>query len=130
MPIVEYFRAYDRMGVWEHQMSELDNLNLLISDFTNDVEQNTQAVWHTNDVDFPVERKVTDNEDGTQTIKETVRKPKSGEWMQTYTSADGKTPIVESLAINYDYTGMLNNIQYRRNKILEKCNLLMTMHLT
>lgn len=126
VPIVEYFRAYDRMGVWEHQKSELDNLNLLISDFTNDVEQNTQAVWHTNDVDFPVERKVTDNEDGTQTIEETVRKPKSGEWMQTYTSADGKTPIVESLAINYDYTGMLNNIQYRRNKILEKCNVPLT----
>ena len=126
VPIVEYFRAYDRMGVWEHQMSELDNLNLLISDFTNDVEQNTQAVWHTNDVDFPVERKVTDNENGTQTIEETVRKPKSGEWMQTYTSADGKTPIVEPLAINYDYTGMLNNIQYRRNKILEKCNVPLT----
>lgn len=126
VPIIEYFRSYDRMGVWEHQKSELDNLNLLISDFTNDVEQNTQAVWHTNDVDFPVERKVTDNEDGTQTIEETVRKPKSGEWMQTYTSADGKTPIVESLAINYDYTGMLNNIQYRRNKILEKCNVPLT----
>lgn len=126
VPIIEYFRSYDRMGVWEHQKSELDNLNLLISDFTNDVEQNTQAVWHTNDVDFPVERKVTDNEDDTQTIEETVRKPKSGEWMQTYTSADGKTPIVESLAINYDYTGMLNNIQYRRNKILEKCNVPLT----
>lgn len=126
VPIVEYFRSYDRMGVWEHQKSELDNLNLLISDFTNDVEQNTQAVWHTNDVDFPVERKVTDNEDGTQTVEEVVRKPKSGEWMQTYTSTDGKTPIVETLAINYDYTGMLNNIQYRRNKILEKCNVPLT----
>lgn len=46
------------MGCFEQQISEMDNLNLLISDFTNDVEQNTQAVWHTNDVDFPVEKKL------------------------------------------------------------------------
>lgn len=126
IPIVEYFRSYDRMGVWEHQLSEMDNLNLLISDFTNDVEQNTQAVWHTNDVEFPTERKVTDNEDGTQTVEETVRKPKSGEWLQTYTTPSGKTPQVEPLVINYDYAGMLNNIQYRRDKILEKCNVPLT----
>lgn len=115
MPIVEYFRSYDRMGVWEHQLSEMDNLNLLISDFTNDVEQNTQAVWHTNDVEFPTI--FNKSEDGT--VTEEVRKPKSGEWLQTYTSQNGKTPMVEPLAINYDYTGMLNNIQYRRDKILE-----------
>ena len=106
------------MGCFERQISEMDNLNLLISDFTNDVEQNTQAVWHTNDVDFPsVEQK---NEDGTTT--EIPVKPKSGEWMQTYTAPDGKTPIVEPLTINYDYTGMLNNIQSRRQIILQKCN--------
>ena len=118
IPIIEYIRSYDRMGCFERQISEMDNLNLLISDFTNDVEQNTQAVWHTNDVDFPsVEQK---NEDGTTT--EITVKPKSGEWMQTYTAPDGKTPIVEPLTINYDYTGMLNNIQSRRQIILQKCN--------
>lgn len=122
VPIVEYFRSYDRMGVWEHQLSEMDNLNLLISDFTNDVEQNTQAVWHTNDVEFPTI--FNKSEDGT--VTEEVRKPKSGEWLQTYTSQNGKTPMVEPLAINYDYTGMLNNIQYRRDKILEKCNVPLT----
>lgn len=122
IPIIEYARSFDRMGCFERQISEMDNLNLLISDFTNDVEQNTQAVWHTNDVDFPVEQETTVDKDGTQRITEKVRKPKSGEWMQTYTSADGKTPIVEPLAINYDYTGMLNNIQSRRQIILQKCN--------
>ena len=90
IPIIEYVRSYDRMGCFERQIPEMDNLNLLISDFTNDVVQNTQAVWHTNDVDFPsVEQK---NEDGTTT--EIPIKPKSGEWMQTYTAPDGKTPIV------------------------------------
>lgn len=86
VPIVEYFRSYDRMGVWERQISEMDNLNLMISDFSNDVDQNTQAIWHTNDVDFPVVEEK--NEDGT--VTESVRKPKSGEWMQTYTASDGK----------------------------------------
>lgn len=118
IPVIEWFRDYDRMGCFERQIDEMDNLNLLVSDFTNDVEQNTQAVWHTNDVDFPTE--IVTNEDGTQT--EVVRKPKSNEWMQTYTSADGKTPFVKPLAIDYDYTGMLNNIITRRALILQKCN--------
>lgn len=118
IPIIEWFRSYDRMGCFERQISEMDNLNLLISDFTNDVEQNTQAVWHTNDVEFPT--KVEKSEDGKET--EVVQTPKKNEWMQTYTSPDGKTPIVEPLSINYDYTGMLNNIITRRALILQKCN--------
>ena len=118
VPITEYIRSYDRMGAWERYIDEMDNLNLLISDFTNDVEQNTQAMWHTNDVDFPVIE--TETESGEKV--EEVRKPKSGEWLQTYTNPDGKTPFVKPLAIDYDYPGMLENIQYRRAIILQKCN--------
>lgn len=118
IPITEWVRAHDRMGCFERQISELDNLNLLVSDFTNDVEQNTQAIWHTNDVDFPTEK--IKQEDGTE--KEVVVRPKGNDWMQTYTSQDGKTPFVEPLSINYDYTGMLNNIMSRRALILQKCN--------
>lgn len=118
IPVIEWFRAYDRMGCFERQISEMDNLNILISDFTNDVEQNTQAVWHTNDVEFPKE--MVKNEDGT--ITEKVRKPKTNEWLQTYTSQDGKTPFVKALAVEYDYQGMLNNIMNRRSLILQKCN--------
>lgn len=118
IPITEWIRSYDRMGCFERQISEMDNLNLLISDFTNDVEQNTQAIWHTNDVDFP-EREIV-LEDGSKRT-ETV-KPKGNDWVQTYTSQDGKTPSIEPLAINYDYEGMLNNIVTRRNLILQKCN--------
>lgn len=118
IPVIEWFRDYDRMGCFERQISEMDNLNLLISDFTNDVEQNTQAVWHTNDVDFPVE--IVENEDGTKT--EVTRRPKNNEWLSTYTSADGKTPFIKPLAIDYDYPGMLENIVTRRALILQKCN--------
>jgi hypothetical protein len=42
--------------------------------------------------------------------------------MQTFTTQDGKTPFVEALAVNYDYSGMLNNIITRRALILQKCN--------
>lgn len=118
IPINEWFRSYDRMGCFERQIDEMNNLNLLVSDFTNDVEQNTQAIWHTNDVDFP--KKVVKNEDGTE--KEEIVKPKGNDWLGTFTTKDGKTPFIKPLAIDYDYTGMLNNIMVRRNLILQKCN--------
>lgn len=118
IPIIEWIRSYDRMGCFERQISEMDNLNLLISDFTNDVEQNTQAVWHTNDVEFPT--RIIENEDGIKT--EQVIKPKKNDWLQTFTSPDGKTPFINPLAINYDYQGMLDNIKTRRTLILQKCN--------
>lgn len=118
IPITEYIRSHDRMGCFERQIPEMNNLNLLISDFTNDVEQNTMAVWHTNDVDFP-KIEITDSQGNTT---ETTVTPESNEWLQTYTSQDGKTPIVEPLSINYDYSGMLNNIQVARARILQKCD--------
>lgn len=118
IPVTEWIRSYDRTGAFEHQISEMNNLNLLLSDFTNDVEQNTQAIWWSNDVDFPKQKAKLD--DGTEI--EVIQKPKSGEWLQTYTPQDGKTPIVQALAVNYDYEGMLNNIHSARLRILQKCD--------
>lgn len=118
IPIVEWIRSYDMMGCFERQVPEMDNLNLLISDFTNDVDQNTQAIWHGNDIDFPTE--IIKNDDGT--ITERVKKPITNEWVLTQTTQDGKTPFVKPLAVEYDYQGMLNNIVTRRALILQKCN--------
>lgn len=118
IPIVEWFRAYDRMGCFERQTSEMDNLNLLISDFTNDVEQNTQAVWHGNDIEMPKE--IIKREDGT--VEEKTKNPTSNQWLITQTTADGKTPFIKPLAVEYDYSGMLKNIITRRELILQKCN--------
>lgn len=118
VPIIEWFRSYDRMGIFERQISEMDNLNLLISDITNSVEHNINSVWHTNDVEFPTE--IIENSDGTKT--EVPRKPKDTEWIQTFTSQDGKTPFIKPLALDFDYEGMLNNIVTRRSLILQKCN--------
>ena len=118
VPIVEYIRSFDRTGCFERQISEMDNLNLLISDFTNDVDQNTQAIWHGNDVEFPKE--VITNSDGS--VIERIKKPSTNEWVMTYTSPDGKQPFINPLAVTYDYSGMLNNIITRRQLILQKCN--------
>jgi hypothetical protein len=96
----------------------MNNLNLLVSDFSNDVEQNTQAIWHGNDIDFPTE--IIKNEDGT--VTERVKKPGTNEWVITGTTSDGKTPFIKALAVDYDYQGMLNNITTRRALILQKCN--------
>ncbi len=118
IPLIEWIRSYDGMGCFERQVPEMDNLNLLVSDFTNDVDQNTQAIWHGNDIDFPKE--AIKNEDGT--ITEKVKKPMTNEWVLTQTTVDGKTPFVKPLAVEYDYNGMLNNIITRRALILQKCN--------
>lgn len=109
-PIVEWIRNDDRMGCFERQIPDLDNLNLLISDFTNDIDQNTQAIWHGNDIVFPK------NDKGEE------EHPKTNDWMLTETTPDGKTPFVKPLAIEYDYTGMLNNIVTRRATILQNAD--------
>ena len=118
IPIVEYFRSYDRMGCFERQIPAMNNLNLLVSDFSNDVDQNTQVVWWANDCEFETVQVV--NEDGT--ITEQIKHPKSNEWLQTFTSRDGKIPKVQPLTVNYDYAGMLNNYMAQRSLILQKCN--------
>lgn len=110
IPIIEYIRSSDRSGCFERQIPEMDCLNIMVSDFVNDIDQNTQAIWHYNDVDFPT------GEDGEE------KTPKANGYVRTYTPTDGKTPFIKPLAIQYDYPGMLSNILARRSLILQKCN--------
>jgi SPP1 family phage portal protein len=121
IPIVEYIRSYDRTGCFERQIAEMDALNLLESNVLNQVDQQTQVVWHTNDVDFPVEEVEVQNEDGTTTVEERVVKPESNDWLQTYTTPDGKQPFIRPLAMEYNYQGILENIMSKRSLILQKC---------
>lgn len=117
VPIVEYFRAHDRMGCFERQIPAMDNLNLLLSDLTNDIDQNTQVIWWANDCEF--ETIQVQNEDGT--ITEKVKHPKSNEWLQTFTTRDGKIPKLQPLTVPYDYQGMIKNILTQRSLILQEC---------
>lgn len=118
IPIVEYFRSYDRMGCFERQIPELENINLLLSDFSNDVDQNTQVVWWANDCEFDTEE-ITDEEGN---VTEVVRHPQSNDWLQTFTTRDGKIPKVQPLTVTYDYAGILNSIITQRALVLQKCN--------
>lgn len=118
IPIVEWIRAYDRMGCFERQIPEMDALNLLNSDFLNDVDQNTQAIWHANDVDFPTEE--IEQPDGSIKIK--TKRPENGQWMQTFTNNNGNKPFITPLTIDYNYSGILENIITKRQTILSKCD--------
>ena len=117
IPIVEWERADDRMGVFEREIPEINRLNLMLSDIANDVDSETQMIWHTNDVEFPVETITLD--DGT--TKEVVKKPVSNDWVSTYTSRDGKTPFIKPLQTNYNYQGLLNNYTTARLLVLQRC---------
>lgn len=118
IPIVEWVRNPDRMGCFERQIPELDSLNILESDVCNATDESVQAIWHCNDVDFPVD--VITDEDGN--TREVVRKPQNNDWLQTYTTTDGKTPFVTPLHSVFDYAGNLQAIESKRNLILQKCN--------
>ena len=108
--IIEWVRDVDRMGCFERQIPEMDALNIIESDFANDVDQNTQAIWHANDVEPPKD------ENGNDIVAS------SGQWIYTETTMNGKTPFVKPLTIGYDYGGMLNNVISKRQLILQKCN--------
>lgn len=115
IPIIEWERSDDRMGVFEREIPEMNRLNLLLSDIANDVDSETQMIWWTNDVEFP--DKVDSN--GKPTGEK--EHPKSNDWISTYTSRDGKTPQIKPLTTPYDYAGLLNNYISARALILQRC---------
>lgn len=118
IPIVEWIRSDDRMGCFERQIDDMNCLNLIESDICNATEEAVQSIWHCNDVEFPME--IVELPDGTK--KEVPRKPKNNEWMQTFTSQDGKTPFVTPLSSNFNYQGNLEYALAKRLLILQKAN--------
>lgn len=114
IPIIEWERADDRMGVFEREIPEMNRVNLLLSDLANDVDQNTQVLWHTCDVSFPYKK----DADGNDTDE--IERPISGEWIVTESTKDGKQPFIKPLTLDYDYAGLLNNYTNARTMILER----------
>lgn len=109
IPIVEFVRAYDRMGCFERQIPDMDALNIEVSDFANSVAQNTQEIWWGNDFEFPKDK------DGN------TQQAKSGQWIMTKTLANGTKPLIQPLSSTFDYGGVQANIESKRNTILQKC---------
>ncbi len=118
IPIIEWIRDFDRMGCFERQIDDMNCLNLIESDICNATEEAVQSIWHCNDVDFPEEE--IELEDGTK--KTVTKKPKNNEWLQTFTSQDGKTPFVTPLSSNFNYEGNLNYAITKRALILQKAD--------
>lgn len=110
IPIVEFVRSYDRMGVFERQISMMDSLNVEVSDFANAAAQSCQEIWWGNDFEFPVDPK-TGN----------VIKPKTGGWLLTKTLANGKSPLIQAITSTFDFENVQKNIESKRNSILQKC---------
>lgn len=108
--IVEYERSFGRTGCFEHSMSEMDELNILVSDYGNDVAQRTQEIWWGDNIEFPKDEK---------TGKEI--KPESGQWLLTF-SREGAVAKIQPLSSTADNTGTLTAIDNQRNWILMKCN--------
>lgn len=110
IPIVEFVRSYDRMGVFERQIKDMNALNVEVSDFANATAQSCQEIWWGNDFEFPKNPQTGE-----------VISPKSGQWVMTKTLANGKSPLIQALCSTFDYEHVQENIQAKRNAILQKC---------
>lgn len=110
IPLVKWIRSYDGMGCFERLTDEMNALNILESDYDNDVDQTVNSVWHGNDVEFPMD------ENGN------IIKPKSNDWVLTKTTKDGKQPFINPLTTNLDYNGLQSRIENKRALILQKAN--------
>lgn len=108
IPIVEYERSVDRTGCFERKIKEIDALNILESDFANDVSQRTQELWWGDNIDFK------EDENGNPL------KPKSGDWILTY-SSDGKVAKIAPLSSSFNGDSTLNAIKNQRATILQDC---------
>lgn len=106
--IVEFCRVPDRTGCFERQISDMNALNVEVSDFANTVAQTTQEIWWGNDFEFPVD------ENGKP------KPPVSGQWLLT-TSDASKNPKVQALHSDLELDGVQANIESKRNLILQKC---------
>ncbi len=114
IPIIEWERADDRMGVFEREIPEMNRCNLLLSDLANAAEGTVQVIWHGCDVVFP--HKI--DADGKETDE--VERPTSGEWILTESTKDGKQPFIKPLVVDCDYAGLLNSYKSAREMILER----------
>ncbi|MBO4541956.1 MAG: phage portal protein [Bacteroidales bacterium] len=117
--ITEWYWNPERTGAFENQISALDNINLLVSDISNGFEQNIQAIWWSNNVDFQT-KIVKDEETGEE--YEVVVKPKNGEWVETHSSKDGGNPSIQPLTIDYHLEDMQKAYTDQRDLALQRAH--------
>lgn len=108
IPIVEFQRSPDRTGVFERQISDMDALNIEVSDFANSVSQTTQEVF------FGVGFELAKDENGK------TESPVGGQWIIAKPTPNG-TPTLKAVSSTFDFEGIQENIVSKRNLILQKC---------
>lgn len=113
IPIVEWNRDVDITGCFEHCIGDMDALDAMVSDASNDSTQRTQDIWWGHNIGLP-----TDDEGN-------VQEPKSGQWVLTVTpqglndrASDAK---IAPLASTYDSASAQSQIYRKFNHILQKC---------
>ena len=114
--IIEWQRDPDRMGCFERQIPEMDAINIFLSNISNEQEEETECIWHANDVEF---EEILD-EDGKPTGQ--YKKPANNDWITTETTENGKTPFIKPLINSHDYNSQREQVLSRRALVLQKCN--------
>lgn len=118
IPLVEWYWDPKRTSVFENQISALDNINLLVSDISNGIEQNIQAIWWANNVEF--EKKIITDDEGNEI--EVIIKPENGQWVMTKTAREGVNPSIQPLVMDYNLEGMNKSYTEQRSLVLQKCH--------
>lgn len=108
IPIVEFNRSPDRTGVFERQISDMDALNIEVSDFANSVAQTTQEIF------FGVGFKLPKDDNGK------TESPVGGQWIIAQPTANG-APTLKAVSSTFDFKGVQENIISKRELILQKC---------
>lgn len=112
--IVEFVRSNDRMGAFEREISAIDALNILESDFVNNVAQDTQALWWGDNLELPDVKDAKGKPTGRKQV------PRSGGWILT-SSGESKKASVQPLVVQTQYNGILADIKYQRDVIKQRC---------
>jgi len=107
--IGECDRSFDRTGCFERLIDDLDALNVMASDLSNDISQTTQTIWLCNDIEFEKDE-----------VGNPIA-PVSGQWVLTKSNANSnQKPDVHPVTVQYDYNGVLQNIESKHDLILER----------
>lgn len=117
--ITEWYWTIDRTAIIETQINALNNINALVSDIGNGVQQNIQAIWWSNNVEFP--QIEVEDENGNKTM--VTKKPRSGEWVTTESTKDGSQPSIKPLTIDYHLSEMQKSYMEQRALLLEKLHI-------
>lgn len=106
IPIVEYYYNHDRMCCFEKVIPLIDYKNIVNSDRLNDVSQHVQSLLWMNDCELEKEDK--------------EKVSSSGGLINTRTTPDGRTPIINYLSQVLNQSEIQTFADYLKDQIMEQ----------